>query len=330
MRSDQKSVTVTTGYLRPGGRADVLLREAGFDVRFSPESSRRTTDRPVHEDVPQSDAMILGTEPLTAADLAGIDGLRIVARTGAGYDNVDLAAADEHGIVVCNTPGANRQSVVELTLGLLLSLARDLPRNIHGTARAQWDQHSGTELAGATLGIMGVGMIGQSVAASAAALGMSVIGYDPWVDDDAMADAGVRSATLDQLLRSSDFVSLHMALTDDTRGLVDRSALRCMKPSAYLVNTSRGGIVNESDLIAALDAGEIAGAALDVIEREPIASDDPLLGARNLLMTAHIAGATVQARERSEELAARQIIDFFAGQQPAHRVNGHGGHDGRR
>ncbi|MRH27904.1 phosphoglycerate dehydrogenase [Microbacterium sp. SYP-A9085] len=322
MRSNRRRVTVTTGYLHAGGAAERLLLDAGFDVQYSSEVLRRGTRTPLREQVRRSDALILGTEPLTAADLTSVEGLQIVARTGAGYDNVDLAAASAQGIVVCNTPGANEQSVVELTLGLLLSLARDLPANITATARAEWNQGSGVELAGATLGVVGVGKIGRSVARSAAALGMSVIGYDPWVSAQVMADAGVRSVTLDNLLAQSDFVSLHLALTDDTRNLIGHDALRRMKKSAFLVNTSRGGVVNEHDLVRALDSGQIAGAALDVIECEPIAPSDPLLRAPNLLLTAHIAGATAQARRRMETCAAQQVIDFFAGRAPVNRVNG--------
>jgi D-3-phosphoglycerate dehydrogenase len=322
MPSNRRRVTVTTGYLHPGGAAERLLLDAGFDVQFSSEVLRRGTHTPLREHVRRSDALILGTEPLTGADLTSVEGLQIVARTGAGYDNVDLAAASAQGIVVCNTPGANEQSVVELTLGLLLSLARDLPANITATARAEWNQGSGVELAGATLGVVGVGKIGRSVARSAAALGMSVIGYDPWVSAQIMADAGVRAVTLEDLLAQSDFVSLHLALTDDTRNLIGHDALRRMKKSAFLVNTSRGGVVNEHDLVRALDAGQIAGAALDVIECEPIAPSDPLLRAPNLLLTAHIAGATAQARGRMETCAAQQVIDFFAGRAPANRVNG--------
>lgn len=321
MHSDSKCVTITTNYVKPGGEAERLLVDAGFTVRFSSEVLRRATGQAVHEHVAQSDAMILGTEPLTATDLSGIDGLKIVARTGAGYDNIDLARAGELGIVVCNTPTSNRQSVVELTLGLLLSLARDLPANVSATARAEWNQGSGVELSGSVLGILGLGAIGRSVARSAIALGMTVIGFDPWVDAEVLAAEGIELVPSDELLRRADFVSLHMALTESTRNLLDRDALRAMKPSAFLVNTSRGGIVNEADLVAALTQGDIAGAALDVIESEPITPDNPLLGAPNLLLTAHIAGATVQARQRAEQLAARQIIDYFTGNDLAHQVN---------
>jgi phosphoglycerate dehydrogenase-like enzyme len=321
MHSDRKSVTVTTNYLHPGGPVERLLEEAGFDVRFSSEVLRRGTGQAVFEHVAKTDALILGTEPLTASDIAAIGGLEIVARTGTGYDNVDLAAADERGIAVCNTPGANRQSVVELAIGLLLNLARDLPANMNATARAEWPQKSGAELSGALLGILGMGAIGRSVAQSARALGMSVIGHDPWVSAETMATEGVEAVTFDELLRRSDYISLHIALTDETHNLIDLSVFRRMKNSAFLVNTSRGGIVNEQDLILALEQGEISGAALDVIEHEPISPADPLLGAPNLLLTAHIAGATEQARQRSAESAVQQIIDFFAGRTPAHQVN---------
>lgn len=324
MQTDRKSVTITTAYLKPGCAAQELLEGAGFSVHFSPEVTRRKTGEAVHEHILASDALILGTEPLTARDLSAIDGLKIVARTGAGYDNVDVAHAELNGIVVCNTPGANRQSVVELALGLLLSLARDLPQNIANTKSATWNQGSGLELSGSVLGIMGLGDIGRAVARSAMALGMRVIGYDPGVDPEVLISEGIVPVTFENLLAEADFVSLHMALTETTRNVIDRTALRAMKESAFLVNTSRGGIVNEADLVAALTAGEIAGAALDVIDEEPVTPDNPLLGAPNLLLTAHIAGATVQARHRSAHLAAQQIIDFFEGKAPAHAVTTRG------
>ncbi|WP_219690062.1 phosphoglycerate dehydrogenase [Streptomyces anatolicus] len=316
-------VLVTTAYLEPDGEVDRLLREAGFRTVFARAADRRASERSLPAAVTRAkaSAIVAGTDAFTAEVLGASPGLRVVARCGAGYDNVDVAAATRHGIAVTHTPGANRQSVAEHVLGLMVSCARGIPQNVAEVRAGGWSQPSGRELAGATLGVVGLGSIGRAVARLGRALGMRVVGHDPQLDAAFLKETGVVALALHEVLAEADFVTLHLALDASTRHLIDGAALRRMRPGAYLINTARGGIVDEEALADALAGGLLAGAALDVTEQEPLPADSRLRAFDNVLVTGHIAGATVQARARSSVLAARQVIDVLSGRPPAHLVN---------
>lgn len=312
-------VLITTSYLEPGDEIHTMLTEAGCAVSYSRPQDRDGTNN-LAGAIAEVEAVIAGTDPFSAALLDTAGALRIIARTGAGYDSVDLSGAARNGVTVCNTPGANRQSVAELAIGLMLSSARHIPRAAADVLAGEWTQRSGRELAGATLGVIGFGAIGKEVASIATAFGMRVLVCDPALDESFAAKLGVQSRPLPELLAESDFVTLHIALTPQTHHLIDRDALAVMKPSAYLINTSRGGVVDERALAEALRGEKLAGAALDVLEQEPLTADNPLRGTPNLLVTPHIAGATAEARARSSRLAATQVIDFLDGRPIAHPV----------
>jgi D-3-phosphoglycerate dehydrogenase/(S)-sulfolactate dehydrogenase len=301
----ERRVLITTPWLASGCAAEVALRAAGFQVDYAP--SLATVPEP-HT----IDAMIAGTEPVEAAAIAQATRLRVIVRTGVGYDNVDLAQSEAQGVAVCTTPGANRMSVAELVLGMIFDCARDISGNVASVRRGEWDRGSGTEIAGSVLGIVGLGSIGKAVAVLARSVGMTVIATDPNHDPS----VGIDYRPLDSLLREADFVTLHVALTPETRDLINAETLGIMKPTAYLINTSRGGVVDEQALADAVQGGEIAGAALDVLDHEPLNPDDPLAGVEGVRITAHIGGATVQSRDRSAESAATQIVGFFAGTVP--------------
>lgn len=306
----ERKVLITTPWLASGCPTETALRAAGFAVEYAPSLEGAS-------DPAGFDAMIAGTEPVTAESLALAPGLGIIVRTGVGYDNVDLEQATRQGIAVCTTPGANRLSVAELVIGMIFDCARDISGNVASVRAGRWERGSGQEIAGAVLGIVGLGSIGKTVAELARGVGMRVIAADPNVD----AHSDIEYRPLDSLLAESDFVSLHVMLTPETRDLIDARTLRLMKPSGYLINTSRGGVVNEQALADAVREGVIAGAALDVLDREPLAQDDPLAGVDGVRITAHIGGATVQSRDRSAESAAEQIVGFFAGTTPVGLVN---------
>lgn len=306
----ERRVLITTPWLAPGCDTEATLRTAGFDVGFAP-----SLDAAAHPE--GIDAMIAGTEPVTADALAAAARLGIVVRTGVGYDNVDIEQADRQGIAVCTTPGANRLSVAELVIGMIFDCARDISGNVAAVRAGRWERGSGNEIAGAVLGVVGLGSIGKAVAALARGMGMTVIAADPNVDDQ----VDIEYRPLDALLAESDFVTLHVMLTPETRNLIDARALGLMKPSAYLINTSRGGVVDEHALATAVREKVIAGAALDVLNREPLREDDPLAGIDGVRITAHIGGATVQSRERSAQSAAAQIVGFFGGEAPVGLVN---------
>ncbi|MFD6697907.1 MULTISPECIES: phosphoglycerate dehydrogenase [unclassified Microbacterium] len=273
------------------------------------------------DDVGQINALIAGTEPVTADALALAPRLRIIVRTGVGYDSVDVDAATAQGVVVCTTPGANRRSVAELVVGQVFNGARRIAQNVAEVRAGRWERRSGREVAGSVLGIVGLGSIGKTVAELALALGMVVVAADPFEDHEFATRTGVRYLPLERLLRESDFVTLHVMLTAESRGLIDEYALSLMKSTAYLINTARGGIVDEVALAAALRSGQLSGAALDVLEEEPLPAGSELSGIDGLSITAHIAGATTESRSRSASSAAEQIIGFFDGVRPAGQVN---------
>lgn len=309
-----KTVLITTPWLSPGCEIEARLREAGLAVHYAPAIEAFAEPAAV-------DAVIAGTEPIPAASLALAERLSILVRTGVGYDNVDVAAATERGIAVCVTPGANRLSVAELVIGLIFNCAREISRNAVSVRDGRWDRRSGTEISGATLGVIGLGSIGKTVAELALGLGMRVLAFDPFLDREFLDRTGVVAAPLETVLAESDFVTLHVMLTEQSRNMIDAERLALMKPTAHLINTARGGIVDERALADALRDGRIAGAALDVLEEEPPAPGSELLRLDNLLVTAHIAGATVESRDRSARSAAEQIVGFFAGEEPVGLVD---------
>lgn len=315
-----RRVLITTSYLEPGDAIHTMLTEAGCEVRYARPQDRQETGSTLAEALAGVQGVIAGTDAFTAEVIESTTDLGIIARTGAGYDSVDLDAARRRGVLVCHTPGANRQSVAELTISLLLACARHLIPAAEDVQAGHWVQRSGRELSGATLGVIGLGAIGREVATIAGALGMRLLAHDPALDETFATSHGVGARTLPDLLAESDFVTLHIALAEQTRHLIDAAALAAMKPTAYLVNTARGGVVDEQALAEALRTGRIAGAALDVLEHEPLAAEDPLRQVPNLLITPHIAGATTEARTRSSVLAATQVLDFLDGRPVAHPV----------
>lgn len=313
-------VLITTAFLHPDDEVDQTLRAAGLttrhvdDLRDLAEADRIGLLSDVR-------AIIAGTRPIDASDLALAEHLQVVVRTGVGYDGVDVVAASELGVPVCITAGANRRAVAEHVFALMLASARRVPENIRNLADGSWQQLTGRELGGATLGILGFGSIGKAVAGLARGFGMEVIAYDPYFDDAYAAANGVRRAELDEVLSQSDFITLHLFLDDSTRNLIDAARLATMKPDAYLINTARGGIVDEDALVDAVRDGVIGGAALDVFEVEPLPQDSPMLHTPGILATTHVAGATREARGESGRMAAANVIEVLGGGSPQFVVN---------
>jgi D-3-phosphoglycerate dehydrogenase len=313
-------VLVTTAFLAPGDEVDRMLREAGLrthhetDLAELPDGERLRI-------LGEARAIIAGTRPLTADDLAHAGRLRIIVRTGVGYDSVDVDAASKRGVAVCITPGSNRRAVAEHVFALILTLARRVPENISNLAAGRWDQLTGRELGGATLGILGLGSIGKSVARIAVGFDMQVVAYDPCFDAEFADKHGVQCASLDEVLRESDFITLHLFLDDSTRDLIDAERLKLMKPDAILVNTARGGIVNEAALVDAVRDGVIGGAAIDVFASEPLPHDSALLHTPGILATTHVGGATREARAASGRMAAANVIAVLDGRAPQACVN---------
>jgi D-3-phosphoglycerate dehydrogenase len=234
--------------------------------------------------------------------------LRVIGRAGAGVDNIDVTAASERGIVVLNTPGGNAEAAAELALAMMFALARDLARADATMKAGKWEKKgfSGTELLGKTLGLVGTGNVGSIVGKRALGLGMTVIAYDPFVKAQTTASLGFRAVSFDEVLRASDFVSIHSPRTDQTRNMFDARAFGLMKKGSFLVNCARGGIVVEKDLIAALDAGTLRGAGVDVFEKEP-PEDWSLAKHPRVIATPHLGATTGEAQVNVSVMIARQI-----------------------
>jgi glyoxylate reductase len=272
--------------------------------------------------------MCLLTDRVDGGVLDAGPGLRIVANIAVGFDNIDIAAARARGVIVTNTPDVLTEATADLTWGLILAVTRRIPEGERLLRRGEWagwalDFMLGSDLRGKQLGVMGLGRIGRAVAARAGAFGMRVAftTLEPGADGGDAAGPGWARLSLDELLTSSDVVSLHVPLTPATRHLVDRRVILRMKRGAYLVNTSRGPVVDEAALAWALREGLIAGAALDVYEQEPHVHPD-LLGLENVVLAPHLGSATVETRTAMADLAARNVLAVLSGAPPLTPVVG--------
>jgi len=239
--------------------------------------------------------------------------LRMISIWGTGTDNVDLDACRERGIAVANTPGVNANSVAEHTLALMLAVTRQIPSMDRGVRTGQWPRALLVQLEGKTLGVIGLGAIGRRVAMLASAFGMRVLASTWGPDDGRAVSAGARHVAMETLLRESDIVSVHLRLSAETSGILDRERIALMKPTAFLVNTARGALVDRDALIAALRDGRIAGAGLDVFHEEPIRADDPLLSLPNVVLTPHNAGTTAEVIDTGLERAVENVARFLEG-----------------
>ncbi len=258
-----------------------------------------------------ADGLLAGLDEIDASVFERAPRLRVVARYGTGLDRVDLGAAARHGVVVTTTPGANANAVAELTIALVLALARPVVRGRERARAGEWPALTGVELAGRTLGLVGLGRIGSLVASKARGLGMRVLACDPFVET-----AVVELVGLETLARSADVVSLHAPLTAETRRIVDDAFLRLLRPGAVLVNTARGELVDEDALVRALDAGRLRGAALDVLAEEPPPSGHPLLARDDVLVTPHIGPHTAEATTAMGRLAVDDLLAVLSGREP--------------
>ncbi|CAL9658305.1 phosphoglycerate dehydrogenase [Streptomyces sp. enrichment culture] len=313
-------ILITTDYLRPGDDVDQALRAHGHSTVHAPLVGRRGPEQLVAA-LDGIDAALVGHDPLTAEVLSAAPRLRAVVRTGVGYDSIDIAAAGRLGITVSNLPGINANAVAEYTLGLLLTVARRLVHSAAGVAAGRWPREDGHELRGSTLGLIGYGAAARAVVPLARAFGMRVL-CTTGVPEDQRTDPAVRFVALPELLAASDHVSVHTALTDRTRGLLDASAFRRMKSTAVLVNTARGAVVDERALAHAVRTGEIAGAALDVVSEEPLPADSPLRGVDGIVVLSHLAGQTAEARAAAGLEGAAEVMAALEG-RPRFTVNAH-------
>jgi len=294
----------------------------GEDAPPKEEIMRRVAD---------ADGMVsLLTDPIDADVISAAKKLKIIAQYAVGYNNIDLAAAAQRGIIVTNTPEALTQTTADLVFALLVSVARRIPEADRYVRDGKWkvawapELMLGQDVHGKTLGIVGFGRIGKQLAYRASGFKMRILYCDTKNDGEVEKELGATRVELEELLKESDFVSLNVPLNERTRGMIGAKQLAMMKPTAYLINTSRGSVVDEKALADALRDGKIAGAALDVFDREPLPTDSPFLKLNNAVLVPHIGSATLETRERMAAMVAENLIAFFGGKTPPNAVGAPG------
>ncbi len=296
-----------------------IFKSADFEVIFNPTMPAEEILKTVKE----VDGMVVRSKvKVTREVIESGSRLKLIGRAGVGYDNIDVAAATEKGIAVMNVPGANAVSVAELTLAMMLILARNLIKANDTTKAGKWEKKrfKGNELMGKTLGLLGLGMVGVEVAKRAIGFGMKVIANDPKFVSDSDVPFNVKIVELEELLTQSDYISLHLPLNEDTHHMINEDALAKCKKGVRIINCARGEVIDEMALYKALQSGQVAGAALDVFENEP-PKDSPLRELPNIIMTPHIGASTIEAQIRVATKVARQMVEFFKEEKVENVVN---------
>jgi D-3-phosphoglycerate dehydrogenase len=299
----------------------VYITSRGYEARVAPDFSEATLIKEVRD----AAGFLVRTAQIPASVINAGTVLKVIARHGVGYDSIDVQAATARKIPVCITPRANALSVAEHVLALMLALAKQMLPFDAATRKNDWEirnSYGAFDLDGKTLGIIGMGRIGMLVCQKAkAAFNMEILGYDPLVPKEAMEKAGARVLSVPEILKASDFVTLHVPSMPETKGMMGEAQFKMMKRSAYLINCARGPIVDEAALVAALRDGSIAGAGLDVFDPEPPRADNPLFKLPNVVLSPHSAGLTVECVIRMATHAAQAIIDVLEGRRPEGVIN---------
>jgi D-3-phosphoglycerate dehydrogenase len=289
--------------------------EVRYNLRGRPLSSEM-----VRSQISGVDGYIAGLDQIDASALESADQLKVIARYGSGYDNIDLIKAKEQGIIVTNTPKLNAISVAELTVGLILSLARQIPAAVTIMKQDTWSEITGITLENKVAGILGLGAIGKALAVRLSSFNCELIAHDLVIDPSFAESTGVTYVSLDELAQRSDFLSLHLPLIPDTRGIINSAFLRQMKRGSYLINTARGELVDEMALVNALDNGWLRGAALDVLSRQSHKPENPLIQHPKVLLTPHIGAHTDGAMNAMGWASLIDCLAVLKGEEPENRV----------
>ncbi|MFD1707747.1 phosphoglycerate dehydrogenase [Siminovitchia sediminis] len=290
---------------------------------FTVDKKSGLSPEELKEIIKDYDALIVRSQTQVTEDLLNAaEKLRVVARAGVGVDNIDINAATRKGILVINAPGANTISAAEHTMAMMLSLARRIPHAHMSTSAGNWDRNAfkGVELYEKTLGVIGMGKIGAEVAKRAQRFGMKILGYDPYLTEERANQMNITKATLYDIAREADFITVHTPLTKDTKGLINDDYLAKTKKGVRIINCARGGIIDEDALVRGLNSGQVAGAAIDVFETEP-ASNQELLSHPHAIVTPHLGASTVEAQEKVAQEVSEEIIDIFETDSIHHAIN---------
>ena len=317
--SEMKVLVTPTSFGRTDAALITTLEDQVGEVIYN-ETGKPLTGEQLKAVLPGIDGYIAGLDEINQTALNAADQLKVIARYGVGYEAVDLDEARARGIVVTNTPGANAASVAELTIGLMLSLARQIPYADRTTKQGQWQRVNGFSLEGKVIGLLGLGAIGQQVARRLAGFSCSIIGYDPVVSADVAESAGVELRPMDVVIASADFLSLHLPVLDETRNMVNADFITQMKDSAFLINTARGELIDEEALYDALVTGKLRGAALDAFRQEPPEPSSPLLQLDQVIATPHTGAHTDSATSTMGWWALEDCLRVLRGEEPRFRV----------
>jgi len=294
-----------------------MLADAGHECLVPDRTQDLWNNDVLIEALKGFDAVIAGSEPYPPNVIAAIPQVRVLTRAGVGFDAINLKACDEKKIVVATTPGCNHHSVAEHAIAMLMTLGRGFPALDQEVRRGEWKRIPYPRISECTLGLVGLGRIGQATATRAIGLGMTVIAFDPYAPADFVKKHGITLVSLEDLLKRSDFVSLHSPATPETKHMINDKSLATMKNSAVIINTARGPLIDEAALIRALKSGTIRAAGLDVFDVEPLPLDSPLIGMSNVLLAGHVAGLDNESHDATWALGAEIIIKLHRGEWPA-------------
>ena len=294
-----------------------ILEQAGFEVQCKSEQTNLWDTDALIQELQGCCAIVAGAEPYPRKVIEAIPELRVIARTGVGYDAVDVAACNDRNVVLATTPGVNHHAVAEHTMGMLLALSRGFPGHDRRVRNGNWQRIPHPRLMGTSLGLVGLGRIGQAVATRAVGLGMNVMAFEPYPDMDFVDQWGIELLELEELLKRSNYVSLHNPLTSETQRMMNAERFALLPEGAVFINTARGGLVDEAALLEALQSGRVRAAGLDVFEREPLPMDSPFLQLENVLISPHVAGLDCESHRDTLTMVAETIVALRNGGWPA-------------
>jgi len=316
-----QTVLITAGvFLQFNRDGAECLQQAGLTVKEPPRFGPLSEDLLI-EQLQGCTAVIAATDPYNERVFAACPDLKVVARWGIGYDSVDVAAATRHGVMVLNTPGVVTEAVADMTFALMLGAARRIPHCDRVVRSGEWLNVFSGQVFGKTLGVIGLGQIGQAVVRRARGFSMSILAYDPYCEDGLCEELIIEHTPLERLLVESDFVTLHCTMCPETQHLINRERLRLMKPTAYLINAGRGALVDQAALAEALRDKWIAGAGLDVLAEEPPDPHDPLLQLDNVVLTPHVSSFTYDTVANVNRRVCENVIEALSGERPRFIVN---------
>ncbi len=314
-------ILITPTSLNPDKQPELFEELSGFaDELVINEKGRPLNEEELIPLLKDCDGFIAGLDTVSESVINSCSKLKVISRYGAGYDRVDIDAARKKGIVVTNTPGVNAEAVGEHAFALILALARRVPYLNNNTKSGNWIRSTGVELSGKTIGIVGLGAIGKVVARCSKSFNMKIVAYDPFINREYCQEDNIEALSFEEVLKTADIISLHLPLNNDTRHLINKETLKTIKSGAILINTSRGGIIDEEAAFEALMEGKLGGLGLDAFEEEP-PKDSPLFTLDNVVVTPHTGAHTYEATKKMGRAAVTNLIDVLSGRECLFIVN---------